>query len=209
MTSLIMIIAITVFMASVTWFAARRRAGRLGQESADDAAIRDLYDHYRSGIDMLAQAHLERAPTDEEWLAKARARAAGRPGRERRRTPEGELLRWQELLIAAGRDELREELLRWRELAETEFRELQLRGERQRWFRRTVNDRPVLRGPAAIPAWFSRLRVVGASVAAAGIAAGVVFALHGVGRVAFALAMPSAAVLLAGWAAVAVFRVRR
>jgi hypothetical protein len=137
------------------------------------------------------QAHLEHAPTDEAWLAKVRARAADRAGSEWRRKAEEELFR------------------RWAELAETEGLELLLRGERQRRFRMIVDDWPVLPEPGAIPPWISRLRAVGASVASAGIAAGVVFALHGVGQVALALAMPSVAVLLVGWAAVAVFRVRR
>jgi hypothetical protein len=81
---------------------------------------------------MLVQAHLEHAPTDEAWLAKVRARAADRAGSEWRRKAEEELFR------------------RWAELAETEGLELLLRGERQRRFRRIVDDWPVLPEPGAI-----------------------------------------------------------
>jgi hypothetical protein len=76
---LIVIAVLAGVICSMTGFVARRHAVRLEREIADDAAIRDLYDHYRTGIDALTQAYLPDGPSDEEWLDGIRARASA-PG---------------------------------------------------------------------------------------------------------------------------------
>jgi hypothetical protein len=84
MIFLIMIIAFTASMISVAWVLPRKRAVRMDREAAEDAAIRDLYDHYMNGVDSLTQAYLLQAPSDEEWLARIRDQAAA-AARERPR----------------------------------------------------------------------------------------------------------------------------
>lgn len=79
----------TVFgglMVGMTWFAARKRAPHPNRESADDAAMRDLYAHYLTGIDELTQTYLLQGPSDQEWLEGIRARASA-PGRSRQAEP--------------------------------------------------------------------------------------------------------------------------
>lgn len=65
--------------AGITAFAARRHVARLERDTADDretaneAAIRDLYDHYHTGIEALTQAYLLQAASDAEWLDRIKA----------------------------------------------------------------------------------------------------------------------------------------
>jgi len=194
MTSLIMIIAATVSMASVTWFLVRRRATRLDQEGADDAAIRDLYDHYRSGIDLLTQAHLARAPSDEQWLARIRARAD-------RATPD---VRWrteEELLLSLLADGCLAEMI----AEEGRWRRVEL--HRLRKDERIPADWWIPAEPCGVPSWFSWPGVVGALIAGIGLGAVVIYVLiHASGQVVLAFAMPAAATLLTGCAAIAVSR---
>jgi hypothetical protein len=82
-TILIMIIIFAVSTISAAWMIPRKRAARISREAAEDGAIRDLYDHYLVGVDSLTQAYLVQAPSDDEWLAGIREKAAV-SARERR-----------------------------------------------------------------------------------------------------------------------------
>jgi hypothetical protein len=76
---LIVIAVLAGVIGSMTRFVARRHAVRMEREIADEAAIRDLYDHYRAGIEGLTQAYLLEEPSDEEWRDGIRARVSA-PG---------------------------------------------------------------------------------------------------------------------------------
>jgi hypothetical protein len=82
MIELVVISVFTASLISAAWVVPRKRAVRMDREAAEDAAIRDLYDHYVTGVDSLTQAYLLQAPSDEEWLEGIRDKAAVR-ARER------------------------------------------------------------------------------------------------------------------------------
>jgi hypothetical protein len=84
MIALIVIAVLAAVIGSMTGFAARRHAMRQERETADNAAIHDLYDHYRNGIEALIQAYLlEGQAAPSTWLvqsATATLDAIGRLG---------------------------------------------------------------------------------------------------------------------------------
>lgn len=71
----IMVIVSAISVVGAAYAAARKHAARKDQATADETAIRDLYDHYVAGIEALTQTYLLQAPSDEEWLVGIKTRA--------------------------------------------------------------------------------------------------------------------------------------
>jgi hypothetical protein len=76
---LILVVAIFAGGFGIFGFAVRKR-GASPEREATDAAIRDLYDHYRSGVEALTQAYLIEAASDEEWLDQIKAQCSTSDG---------------------------------------------------------------------------------------------------------------------------------
>jgi hypothetical protein len=99
--TLIMIIIAAALVGGVACIAARKHGARQARETTDEAAIRDLYDHYVAGIEAITQTYLLQAPSDEEWLTGIKKRTDEMGKLKHRRLTAASALTPQEARIAS------------------------------------------------------------------------------------------------------------